>query len=97
MQDPNEDTEWNDILRRKGILPQKEVALEIEDPTPEELEARDYGTTVDDLDALLDDELDEDEEAIMQQMRDSRIAAMKIKASKGIRRQISQKMNLNFR
>lgn len=22
--DPNEDTEWNDILRSKGIIPQKE-------------------------------------------------------------------------
>lgn len=24
LQNPNEDTEWNDILRSKGILPQKE-------------------------------------------------------------------------
>lgn len=24
LQDPNEDTEWNDILRKKGILPPKE-------------------------------------------------------------------------
>jgi uncharacterized UBP type Zn finger protein len=24
FQNPNEDTEWNDILRKKGILPQKE-------------------------------------------------------------------------
>jgi hypothetical protein len=24
MQDPNEDTEWNDVLRAKGILPPKE-------------------------------------------------------------------------
>jgi uncharacterized UBP type Zn finger protein len=24
FQNPNEDTEWNDILRSKGILPQKE-------------------------------------------------------------------------
>lgn len=24
VQDPNEDTEWNDILRKKGILPPKE-------------------------------------------------------------------------
>lgn len=23
MQDPNEDTEWNDVLRAKGILPPK--------------------------------------------------------------------------
>lgn len=25
MQNPNEDTEWNDILRAKGIIPEKEV------------------------------------------------------------------------
>ena len=24
LQDPNEDTEWNDLLRKKGILPAKE-------------------------------------------------------------------------
>ena len=24
MQNPNEDTEWNDVLRAKGILPPKE-------------------------------------------------------------------------
>ena len=23
MQDPNEDTEWNDVLRAKGIIPEK--------------------------------------------------------------------------
>ncbi len=33
-QDPNEDTEWNDILRKKGILPPKE---EIKDDEEEEL------------------------------------------------------------
>ena len=29
MQDPNEDTEWNDILRAKGILPPKQKEVEI--------------------------------------------------------------------
>lgn len=29
QQDPNEDTEWNDILRRKGIIPEKEKEKEI--------------------------------------------------------------------
>lgn len=29
MQDPNEDTEWNDVLRAKGILPPKQKELEI--------------------------------------------------------------------
>jgi hypothetical protein len=27
FQNPNEDTEWNDILRSKGILPQKETQV----------------------------------------------------------------------
>lgn len=31
MQNPNEDTEWNDILRSKGILPPKEEATIEED------------------------------------------------------------------
>ena len=31
MQDPNADTEWNDILRSKGILPPKEEATIDED------------------------------------------------------------------
>ena len=31
MQNPNEDTEWNDILRSKGILPPKEEATIDED------------------------------------------------------------------
>lgn len=30
-QDPNEDTEWNDILRKKGILPPKETPKEDEE------------------------------------------------------------------
>ena len=29
MQNPNEDTEWNDILRSKGILPPKQQEKEI--------------------------------------------------------------------
>lgn len=31
MQNPNEDTEWNDILRSKGILPPKEKEVTEED------------------------------------------------------------------
>ncbi|EGD76790.1 hypothetical protein PTSG_08141 [Salpingoeca rosetta] len=33
MQNPDEDTEWNDILRAKGILPQKEVEVTEDDLT----------------------------------------------------------------
>ena len=29
FQDPNEDTEWNDVLRAKGIIPPKEKKEEI--------------------------------------------------------------------
>lgn len=36
MDDPNADTEWNDVLRAKGILPPKPKELEI---TEEELTA----------------------------------------------------------
>ena len=31
MQDPNEDTEWNDILRAKGIIPEKPKENEIQE------------------------------------------------------------------
>ncbi len=31
MQNPNEDTEWNDVLRAKGILPAKPKELEIDE------------------------------------------------------------------
>lgn len=27
QQDPNEDTQWNDILRARGIIPQKEKEI----------------------------------------------------------------------
>ncbi|OXA60891.1 Viral IAP-associated factor [Folsomia candida] len=29
MQNPNEDTEWNDVLRAKGIIPQKPIEKEM--------------------------------------------------------------------
>ena len=32
MQNPNEDTEWNDVLRAKGILPPKKE-LEVDEDT----------------------------------------------------------------
>lgn len=36
FQDPNKDTEWNDILRKKGILPPKENLEEQERAKEEE-------------------------------------------------------------
>lgn len=33
MQDPNEDTQWNDVLRSKGILPAKDKEAAISEDT----------------------------------------------------------------
>ena len=38
FQDPNADTEWNDILRKKGILPPKESLAELEKEAAEKEE-----------------------------------------------------------
>ena len=40
MQNPNEDTEWNDVLRAKGILPPKPKEAEV---TEEDLIAKNLG------------------------------------------------------
>ena len=37
MQNPNEDTEWNDVLRKKGIIPQKEKEAEITEDQIQEM------------------------------------------------------------
>ncbi|XP_050738915.1 phosducin-like protein 3 isoform X2 [Eriocheir sinensis] len=85
MQDPNEDTEWNDILRQKGILPPKEpevteeMLTEMLEQTIEEKtssEARLGKLTLDELDELEDDE----DEAILLEYRKKRIAEMKAEA-----------------
>jgi len=85
MQDPNEDTEWNDILRRKGILPQKEPEVteealaEMIERTIEEkqsTEARLGHLNLDELDELEDDE----DEAILLEFRRRRIAELKEQA-----------------
>lgn len=89
MQDPNEDTEWNDILRSKGILPPKEEKevteeqiLDIVENTINEktgLAQKDLeNKTLDELDELEDDE----DEAILLEYRRKRIAEMKELANK---------------
>lgn len=45
IQDPNADTEWNDILRRKGILPPKEEPKEDEEEE-QILKQQSIGTSV---------------------------------------------------
>ncbi|KAK8742370.1 hypothetical protein OTU49_001832 [Cherax quadricarinatus] len=86
MQDPNEDTEWNDILRKKGILPPKEPEVteealaEMLEQTIQEkqsTEARLGKLSLDELDELEDDE----DEAILLEYRRKRIAEMKAEAA----------------
>jgi len=83
MQDQNEDTEWNDILRAKGIIPEKPKENEI---TEDEIMAimdkaiKDKSGVKDMEDMTLDelDELEDDEEErILDQYRQQRMAQIK--------------------
>jgi len=87
MQDQNEDTEWNDILRAKGIIPEKEKKDITEDDIVNMLEQTIQKKTgekcLDDMDLDELDELeDEEEEKILLQMRQQRIAEIKKKMEK---------------
>ncbi|XP_037646183.1 phosducin-like protein 3 [Sebastes umbrosus] len=87
MQDPNEDTEWNDILRKKGILPPKEVPKDDEE---EELALKQQSVvkTYEDmtLEELEDneDEFGEDDEAAIEMYRQQRLAEWKATQMKNV-------------
>ncbi|KAK2582815.1 hypothetical protein KPH14_008902 [Odynerus spinipes] len=91
MQDPNEDTEWNDILRRKGIIPEKTKEKEVtEDQILDIVENtinEKTGRTVNDLEKKTLDELDEledeEDERVILEYRRKRIAEMQELARKG--------------
>jgi hypothetical protein len=104
MQDPNEDTEWNDILRAKGIIPDKPKEKEINEDDiiammektikqksgAKELE----DMTLDELDELEDEE----EERILEQYKKARMAeikAMQAKSRFGDVREISAEDYVN--
>jgi len=87
MQDPNEDTEWNDVLRAKGILPPKEKKDITEDDIvgmlEDTIQKKTGEKSLDDMDLDELDELeDEEEEKILLQMRQQRIAEIKAKMEK---------------
>lgn len=99
MQDPNEDTEWNDILRKKGIIPDKPKS---QDEITEEsivamleqtIDKKANGKTLDEMNLDELDELeDEEEERILEQYRRQRMAeirATQAKAKYGDVREIS--------
>lgn len=92
MQDPNADTEWNDILRAKGILPPKEEKELTEDDIVSiventiEQKSKDKGLgemTLDELNEHEDD-IDEEEERIFEQYRRQRMAEMREAQQKSI-------------
>jgi hypothetical protein len=98
MQDPNEDTEWNDILRKKGILPQKQQDKEIsEDDIVDLLEKTvKEKTQSKPLEDMSLDELeeleDEEDERVLLEYRDKRLAEIKaaqLKAKYGSVKEIS--------
>lgn len=86
MDDPNEDTEWNDILRQHGVLPErpKSPTEELERAMEEAVERahanRLEGRSLKELDELDEDGL-EDEDFI-QQYREKRIREIQQQASR---------------
>ncbi|XP_061923386.1 phosducin-like protein 3 [Entelurus aequoreus] len=85
MQDPNEDTEWNDILRKKGILPPKE-----ESPQDDEEEQQHQSVVQSYEDMTLEelhdnqDDFEEDDEAAIEMYRQKRLAEWKASQAKNI-------------
>ena len=83
MQDPNADTEWNDILRKKGILPPKESLKELEEESDEEQHILQQSVvkTYEDmtLEELEDheDEFNEEDERAIEMYRRQRLAEWK--------------------
>ncbi|XP_060821120.1 viral IAP-associated factor homolog isoform X2 [Bombus pascuorum] len=88
MQNPNEDTEWNDILRRKGIIPEKEKEV-TEDQIVNIVEKtvnEKTGHVINNLENMTLDELDEledeEDEIALFKYRMKRIEEMKKLAGK---------------
>ncbi|XP_030057285.1 phosducin-like protein 3 [Microcaecilia unicolor] len=78
MQDPNADTEWNDILRKKGILPPKEQTKEEEVDGEQILQQQSVVKTYEDmtLEELEEneDDFNEEDERAIEMYRQQRIA-----------------------
>jgi hypothetical protein len=86
MQDPNADTEWNDVLRAKGILPPKEKETEITEDdivnlVEHTVQKKTQGKTMDEMNLNeldeIEDDIDEEEERLFEEYRRQRIAEMK--------------------
>lgn len=79
-----EDTEWNDILRQHGVIPERppsptsQIEAALEEAIQKQHDNRLEGLELDELDALEDDE----DEAFLEQYRLKRIAEIKSLASR---------------
>lgn len=88
MQNTNDDTEWNDILRSKGIIPEKPKEKEITEDQivsmlEQTIEQKQSGKQLVDLDLDELDELeDSEDEAVLLEYRNKRIAELKALSSK---------------
>eukprot|EP00041_Stephanoeca_diplocostata_P022857 m.551002 g.551002 ORF g.551002 m.551002 type:complete len:210 (-) comp22164_c0_seq11:82-711(-) len=94
MQDPNEDTVWNDTLRKHGIIGEREktegeISLETAESVlasaASKIDLKDKahdGSTLDELDRLLEDVADDEEEEARRKIREKRIAELKAAAAK---------------
>lgn len=86
MQDPNADTEWNDILRKKGILPPKEAPAEEEEEELHQTQSvvKTYESmTLEELEEN-EDEFSEDDEQAMEMYRQKRLAEWKAHQMKSV-------------
>ncbi|KAK9968950.1 hypothetical protein ABG768_027167 [Culter alburnus] len=81
MQDPNADTEWNDILRKKGILPPKEAPAEEEEDEqlhqPQSVVKTYESMTLEELEENEDEFNDEEDELAIEMYRQKRLAEWK--------------------
>jgi len=91
MQNPNEDTEWNDVLRSKGIIPQKESGKKDVEVREEDIVAMLESTVAEhsgvrNLEKLslgeLDELEDEEEERVLQEYKAKRLLQMKAEVSR---------------
>ncbi|XP_036401163.1 phosducin-like protein 3 [Megalops cyprinoides] len=87
MQDPNADTEWNDILRKKGILPPKETPKEEEEEEQQILQQSVVKTyedmTLEELEEN-EDEFNEEDEVAIEMYRQKRLAEWKANQIKNV-------------
>ena len=70
-------------IKFDNILHFRPKTPEIEDPDPIDDKEKDVGETLDDIDRLLEEDMDDEEEELFNKIREQRMAELRLKASKG--------------